>query len=97
LLADEADGGERRDAEVDLGLVVHEAEQDVDQVVPLQLRELDGGDGGDDHRREPARALVRGRERGEGLALDLGLGALVEREPARGVVLLPRDLLRTGV
>ena len=74
-------------------MVTDEAKEDADDVHPLAHWELHGRDGRDDLGGDGADLGSGGGEGYECILLDLVLRAVVEGEPAVGVVGLPRDFL----
>ena len=92
-LADEADRLQGRDLEIRVRLVVDKAQENLDEVRPLALRELDGGDRGHDLGSERAGLLLWRGEGEERVLLDLGALIDAEGHPFRGEFLLTRGFL----
>lgn len=95
-LADEADCLKGGDFEICVGLIIDEAQEELDELWPVALGEFYGGDSGDDCGRKVS-GLLRGRaESEEGILLDLGLCFVGETEPPAGVLLLASIVLESG-
>lgn len=87
---------EGRDPHVRIGLVVHESEEDLDELRPLSMRELDSGDGGDDLGRHSTNFRV-GRPKGHhAVLLDLIARVVVQCKPSVRVVELSCAVLQPG-
>ena len=95
-LADEPDRLKGSHPQVNIRSVTHETEQDSNNIHPLSVRQLYGRDSGDDLRGYGTDLAVGGGKGHERILLDLVLRAVVEGEPAVGVVGLPGEFLGEG-
>jgi len=94
--ADKTDCLERGDFEVGILLIVDKTEEELYEISPLIVWELDCGNGGDDLGGKVACLLERRCEGFEGLLLDLVLCVYGELQPPIRVFLLPCRVLERG-
>jgi hypothetical protein len=89
LFTDKSNSLKGRFFDIHILLVVDEAEEDFDEILPLIMGELDGGDGGDNLSGELACSLIWRTEGHEGVLFKLIADVGVEVEPSLGELFLP--------